>query len=91
MKLKTQVVLGLLFLSSFIKSFKFQSNGYDIVFIILITILYALQEFLTEQRTKKELEKLTMDIDARFKLQDEEIERAKSGASKMALMTGFKR
>lgn len=91
MKLKTQVVLGLLFLASFIKSFKFQSNGYDIVFIILVTALYALQEFLTEQKTKKELEKLTIDINTRLNLQDEEIDRAKNSASKAALMTGFKR
>lgn len=91
MKLKTQVVLGLLFLASFLKSFKFESNGYDIVFIILVTVLYLAHEFITEQETKKELEILTKGFDERLNLQDEKIERASNVASKTAMAVGFKR
>lgn len=91
MKLKTQAVLGLLFLASFVKSFKFQSNGYDIVFIILITTIYLAQEFITEQKTKKELEKLTNGFNERMNLQDEKIDRANNVASKNALALGLKR
>lgn len=91
MKFKTQAVLGLLFLSSFLKSFKYNITIYDSVFIILITIVYLAQDFLTEQKTKKDLEKLTIDLDLKLKLQDEEIERTKSIASKNALAIGFKR
>jgi hypothetical protein len=91
MKLKTQVVLGLLFLSSFLKSFKFESNGYDIVFVILVTIVYLAQEFITEQSTKKELVNLTKGFDERLNLQDEKIDRASNTASKTAMAVGFKR
>ena len=91
MKLKTQCVLGLLFLASFIKSFKFESNGYDVAFIILVTLVYLAQEFITEQETKKELVNLTKGIDERLKIQDEKIKRASNTASKNALALGLKR
>jgi hypothetical protein len=91
MKLKTQSVLGILFLLSFIKSFKYSMTIYDSVMIILITIAYISRDYLTEQSTKKELEKLTKDINTRLNLQDEEIERAKNSASKSAAALGFKR
>lgn len=91
MKLKTQAVLALLFLASFVKSFKFSSNGYDIVFIILVSVLYLAQEFISEQKTKDDLKKLTEHIDTRLNQQDEQIESVKNNTSKMALGMGIKR
>lgn len=91
MKNKTQVVLGLLFIISFIKSFKYSMTAYDTVFIILITLVYLSKYYITEQKTKQEIEKLTKDIDLRLKLQDEEIERAKNISSKAALAFGVRK
>jgi hypothetical protein len=91
MKNKTQAVLGLLFIISFIKSFKYSMTAYDTVFIILITVTYLSKYYITEQSTKQELKKLTEDIDLKLKLQDEEIERAKNISSKAALAFGVKR
>lgn len=91
MKNKTQAVLGLLFLISFIKSFKFSMTAYDVVFIILLAIIYLSRDLLTDNKTKKDLEVLKNEIDLKFKLQDEEIERAKNTASKNAIAMGFKR
>jgi len=91
MKLKTQAVLGLLFLASFIKSFKFQPSIYDAVFIILITILYLSKDYLTEKSGKADMEKLTAELNTRLNLQDEELERIRNNTSKMALTSGFRK
>lgn len=91
MKLKTQVVLGILFLSSFIKSFIYSSNSYDVVFIILITTVYLSQEYIKEKSSKIDLETLTAGIELRLKHQDEELERVKNNTSKMALTAGIRR
>jgi len=91
MKLKTQVVLGILFLLSFIKSFKYSSNLYDVVFIIVLSILYIAQQHFTEKSDKKDLEKLTADINTRLNQQDEALESIRSNTSKMALSVGMRR
>lgn len=91
MKIKTQAVLGILFLSSFIKSFKYSSNAYDVVFIILIATLYLSYDFIIQKNAKADFDKLTADIDLKLKHVDEEMERVKNSASKVAMMTGFKR
>lgn len=91
MKIKTKSVLALLFLSCFVKSFIFPSNAFDIVFIILITAIYALQDFLTEQKTIKDIDKLTADINTRLNRQDEAISTVRDTNSKMALMNGIRR
>lgn len=91
MKLKTQVVLGLLFLASFIKSFKFAPTLYDAVFIILITILYISRDILKEKSEKLDFEKLTADITTRLNQQDEKLERIGNNTSKMALSNGIRR
>jgi hypothetical protein len=91
MKLKVQLVLGFLFLATFAKSFKYSSNSFDVVFIILITIVYLAHEFITEQKTKSDLDILTKDINTRLNLQDEELERIKNNTSKMALSAGIRR
>lgn len=91
MKFKTQVVLGLLFLSSFIKSFIFSMSLYDSVFILLIALIYMSKNFLTEQKTKKDLDILKESINTRLNLQDEEIERAKNVVSKSNLAMAFKK
>lgn len=91
MKFKTQAVLGLLFLASFIKSFKFAPSIYDSVFIILITIVYLSKDYFTEKSSKIDLEKLTADINTRLNVQDEELDRIKNNTSKMALTTGFRK
>lgn len=91
MKLKTQVVLGILFLLSFIKSFMYSSNFYDVVFIIVLSILYISQQHFTEKSDKKDLEKLTADINTRLNQQDEALESIRSNTSKMALSVGMRR
>lgn len=91
MKFKTQAVLGLLFLASFIKSFKYSPTFYDAVFIILVSILYISKDYLLEKSSKQDIEKLTADINTRLNLQDEELERIRNNTSKMAMASGFKR
>lgn len=91
MKFKTQAVLGLLFLASFIKSFLFTSSIYDSVFIILITIVYLSKDYFTEKSSKIDLEKLTADMNTRLNVQDEELERIRNNTSKMALTSGFRK
>lgn len=91
MKFKTQAVLGLLFLASFIKSFLFLPSIYDSVFIILITIVYLSKDYFTEKSSKIDLEKLTADMNTRLNVQDEELERIRNNTSKMALTSGFRK
>jgi len=91
MKFKTQAVLGLLFLASFIKSFLFSPSIYDSVFIILITIVYLSKDYFTEKSSKIDLEKLTADMNTRLNVQDEELERIRNNTSKMALTSGFRK
>lgn len=91
MKIKIQLVLGFLFLATFIKSFKYSSNAFDIVFIILVTGIYLAHEFITEQKTKSDLDILTKELNTRLNLQDEELERIRNNTSKMALSAGIRR
>jgi hypothetical protein len=91
MKNITDKVLGILFLISFLKSFKYSSNSYDIVFIIMITITYISNRYIKEKNSKDELDKLTSTIDTKLNLQNEEIERIKNNTSKMAVANGLRR
>lgn len=91
MKIKTQVVIGLLFLASFIKSFKYAPTFYDAIFIVVLLVVYLSRDFITEQKIKQDIKKLTEDVDLRLKHQDEEIERAKNVSSKAALAMGVRR
>lgn len=91
MKPKIQAILAVLFIASFVKSFKYSSNGYDIVFILIVAGLFMAYEFITEQATKNELAKVKQEIDLKFKQQEEQLEVVRNNTSKMALGLGYKR
>jgi len=91
MKNKAQVIAAVLFLLSFIKSFKYSSNGYDIVFILICACIYCLHEILTENELKQDIQKLTVDTDNHFKEVEKEMKDTKSYVSTISLGNTFKR
>lgn len=91
MKNKTQAVLGLLFLSSFTKSFFIPPQTYDVVTILVIATIYGIKEYLNSKVTITDVQKLTDVYEERLKLQDEEIEKVKNSASRMSLAAGVRR
>lgn len=91
MKQKIQLSLAVLFIASFVKSFKFNSNGYDIVFIILLACIFLAYEFITEQATKKQLEDLRNEVLEKNDKQEKELEAIKNHTSKMALTMGYRK
>lgn len=85
MKHKAQIFAAVLFLLSFIKSFKYSSNGYDIVFILVCACIYLVYEFLSEAKLKQQLDKLTIDNNTRFEEMDKNLTDTKGYVSKMSL------
>jgi hypothetical protein len=85
MKQKAQTIAAVLFLLSFIKSFKYSSNSYDIVFIILCVGIYCLYEFLSEKDLRNKVDKLTLDTEAKFKEVEKEVKDTKSYVSGISL------
>jgi uncharacterized membrane protein len=91
MKNKAQVIAAVLFLLSFIKSFKYSSNGYDIVFIILCACIYCLYEILSENKLKQDIQKLTIDTENQFKEVEKEMKDTKHYVSTISLSNTYKR
>jgi uncharacterized membrane protein len=85
MKHKAQVIAAVLFLLSFIKSFKYSSNAYDIVFIILCACIYTLYEILSKNKLEADIQKLTIDTDNHFKEVEKEMKDTKSYVSTISL------
>lgn len=91
MKSKAQLTVAVLFLLSFIKSFKYSSNGYDIVFIVLCASIYLVYELITERELKQQVNKLTLDTDNHFKEVEKEMKETKHYMSTVSLASTFKR
>lgn len=91
MKHKAQSIAAALFLLSFIKSFKYSSNSYDIVFILICACIYLVYEFLSDTKLKRQVEKLTIDIDNKFKEVEKEVKDTKGYVSTMSLGSTFQR
>lgn len=85
MKHKAQIIAALLILASFVKSFKYSSNGYDIVFLLACTSIYLVYEFLADSQIRKDITKLTEETTKRFEATDKEVKEAKSYVSTMSL------
>lgn len=85
MKHKAQVIAAVLFLLSFIKSFKYSSNAYDIVFILICAGIYCLYELLSKNKIEQDIQKLTIDIDSKFKEVEKEMKDTKSYVSTISL------
>ena len=91
MKHKAQLVAASLILISFIKSFKYSSNAYDIVFILVCAIIYLVYEFINDTKLKQQVDKLALDTEERFKSTDKEMKETKGYVSTMSLGTTFNR
>lgn len=91
MKHKAQLVAASLLLISFIKSFKYPSNAYDIVFILVCASIYLVYEFLSNTKLKQQVDKLALDTDERFKSTDKEMKETKGYVSTMSLGSTFNR
>lgn len=91
MKHKAQIIAAVLFLLSFIKSFKYQSNAYDVVFIVLCACIYLVYEVLNDNKLKAQVEKLTIDTEEKFKHTEKELKETKGYVSTMSLGTTFNR
>ena len=91
MKKLAQSIAAVLFLLSFIKSFKFQMNAYDIVFILICACIYLVYEFLTEKKIKDDLQKLTEDTEKRFKEVEKETKDTKNYVSGISMSATYKR
>ena len=91
MKHRAQIIAALLFLLSFIKSFKYSSNAYDIVFILVCAGIYSLYELLSENKLKQDIQKLTVDTDNHFKEVEKEMKDTKHYVSTISIGSTFKR
>jgi len=91
MKSKAQIVVAILFLLSFIKSFKYSGNAYDIVFILICAGIYTLYELISENKLKEQVGKLTMDTDNRFKETEKEMKDTKNYVSSISLGQTFRK
>ena len=85
MKSKAQVIAAVLFLLSFIKSFKYSSNLYDVVFIILCACIYCLYEIITDKELKRQVEKLTVDTNKQIEDIHKDMKDTKSYVSTISL------
>lgn len=92
--MKTKIllpILGTLLLLSFIKSFFYPSNSYDVVFITVLTALYTIQQYFCIQKDKDNTVKLTEALNLRLNAQDEQIENIRNNTSRLALSAGMRR
>lgn len=87
MKHKAQYVVAILFLISFIKSFKFQASIYDVIFILICAIIYLVYEFIADHKVKQDLIKLSEDTSNKFKTIEKEMQDTKSYVSTVSLST----
>ena len=91
MKHRVQIFVSVLFLLSFIKSFKYSSNAYDIVFILVCACIYSIYEFLSDSKLKQQVDKLTLDTESKFKVTEKELKETKNYVSTMSLGSTFQR
>lgn len=89
MKNKAQIFAAALFLLSFIKSFKYSSNAYDVVFITICGCIYLVYEVLSDNKLKADVEKLTSDINTKFKEVEKDSKDTKAYVSTMSLGSTF--
>jgi uncharacterized membrane protein len=85
MKTKAQLTVAVLFLLSFIKSFKYSSNLYDVVFILVCACIYLVYEFISNKKIQEQVSKLAIDTEERFKGLDKEVRETKNYVSTMSL------
>jgi len=91
MKTKAQLVVAVLFLLSFIKSFKYSSNAYDVVFILICASIYLVYELITEKALKERVDKLASETESKFTEITKEVKEAKNYVSTMSLGSTFNR
>lgn len=91
MKLKAQITVSVLFILSFIKSFKYPSNSYDIVFILVCASIYIAYELITDHKMKSQVSKLITDTESKFKEVEKEVKDTKNYVSSMSIGSAFNR
>lgn len=91
MKSKAQIISAILFVLSFIKSFSYSNNVYDIFFILICASVYLVYEFIINNKTKKQLEDLIQDNEKRFNNLDKEMKETKGYVSTMSLSSTYNR
>lgn len=91
MKTRAQLVVAVLFLLSFIKSFKYSSNAYDVVFILVCASIYLVYEFTTESTVRESVIKLASATESKFKEVDKEMKETKNYVSTISIGSAFNR
>lgn len=91
MKKIAQSTVAVLFLLSFIKSFKYSSNLYDIVFIVLCACIYLVYEVLSDKELKQVVDKLTIEMNTKFKEMEKDAKDTKNYVSSMSIGSTFQR
>ena len=91
MKQKAQITTSVLIILSFIKSFIYPSNSYDIFFILVCASIFLVYEFISDSKVKTQLDKLTIDTEDKFKLVEKEVRETKGYVSTMSLGNAFNR
>ena len=91
MKSKAQLVSSILILATFIKSFKYPSNSFDIIFILVCASIYLVYEFITERELKAQVDKLTVDTANKIKEVEKEVKDTKNYMTAASLGNVYKR
>lgn len=91
MKQRAQLVAAVLFLLSFIKSFKYSSNAYDVIFIILCASIYLVYEFITESSVKASVNKLASETESKLNDLAKEVKETKNYVSTISLGSAFRK
>ena len=91
MKAKAQIISSILILLSFIKSFKYPSNSYDIFFILICASIFLVYEFLNDTKLKERVDKLDLDTTERFIEVNKEMKDTKGYVSTMSLGSTYNR
>lgn len=91
MKQKAQSIVAILFVLSFIKSFKYSSNTFDVVFIILCSIIYLAYEYIQDRKVLDRIESIRKETDDKLELIKKEQEQTKHYVSSISTSVGFRR
>lgn len=91
MKKKAQITVAVLFLLSFIKSFFYSSNAYDIVFILSCLGIYLSYEYIQDRMITQKIEELKKETEEKFKVIEKEQKDTKQYVSSVSAGIGFKR
>lgn len=91
MKQKAQLTVAALFVLAFIKSFMYKSNSFDVVFIILCSIIYLAYEYIQDRKVLERIEEVKKETEDRLEVIKKEQEQTKHYVSSISTSVGFRR